>query len=60
MPITNLTTHDQHSVRIHLTRGAGPHFAALRCVNCNKHIQWLSSHETNLLTQIGVEVWNHG
>ena len=57
--ITKLNLHDHHSVRIHLTRGGGPHYAALRCVECNRHIQWLSSHETHSLTQIGVDVWHH-
>lgn len=59
MPITNIATHDTHSVRVHLTRGLGPHYAALRCVDCNRHIQWLSSGETQQLANIGVEVWKH-
>lgn len=59
MAITSLTNHDRHQVRIHLTRGGGPHYAALRCVDCNKHIQWLSSHETHSLAGFGVEIWKH-
>jgi hypothetical protein len=57
--ITRLTNHDNHTVRIHLTRNTGPHYAALRCVNCNKHIQWLSSGGTNALAGIGVEIWKN-
>ena len=42
MAITTVKKHDNHPTSIHLTRGHGPHYAALRCVRCNKHIQWLS------------------
>lgn len=47
--ITKLTRHDGHEVRIHLTRGLGPHYAALRCVVCDRHIQWLSQRDVKLL-----------
>jgi hypothetical protein len=57
MAITTLTKHDLHQCRIHLTRGTGPHYAALRCQDCDKHIQWLNSHETHTLAGFGVEVW---
>jgi hypothetical protein len=40
--ITKLTKHDTHKVQVHLTKPGSKHYAALRCVNCNKHIQWLS------------------
>ena len=56
MPITKLSIHDDHEVRIHHTRNTGPHYAALRCVTCNKHIQWLNSGETHLLVRLGVSV----
>lgn len=59
MAITKLTKHDTHQIRIHLTKGAGPHYAALRCVDCNKHIQWVNSHETHVLATLGVDVWQH-
>lgn len=58
MPITVLTKHDRHQTRIHLTKGLGPHYAALRCVDCNKHIQWLSRQETEKLQQLGVGYYN--
>jgi hypothetical protein len=58
MAITKLTKHDSHQVRIHLTRGAGPHHAALRCVECNVHIQWLNPIQTQSLKELGVEVHN--
>jgi hypothetical protein len=47
--ITKLTRHDGHEVRIHLTKARGPHYAALRCVVCNKHIQWLSKTDVKIL-----------
>jgi len=56
MTITVLTKHDNHQVRIHLTKGQGPHYAALRCVDCNRHIQWLSVNQTNSLIEMGVEL----
>jgi predicted nuclease of predicted toxin-antitoxin system len=52
MPITNIVTHDDHTVRVHLTRGLGPHYAALRCVDCNRHIQWLSYTEAVQIQQL--------
>jgi hypothetical protein len=54
--ITKLTNHDNHSVRIHKTKSNSKHYAALRCVDCNKHIQWLSSIESNQLKSMGVKV----
>ena len=56
MAIIKLTKHDNHQVRIHLTRGIGPHYAALRCVECNKHIQWLNQAQTIDLQDLGVKV----
>ena len=47
--ITELNKHDDHQVKIHLTRGLGPHYAALRCVKCNKHIQWLSYRDVQII-----------
>jgi len=56
MAITTLTKHDHHQVRIHLTKGQGPHYAALRCVDCNLHIQWLNQNQTLALQELGVKV----
>lgn len=56
--LTKLTKHDTHPVRIHLTRGLGPHYAALRCVKCNRHIQWLSQALTERLTELGCDITN--
>lgn len=58
MAITKLTNHDNHQVRIHLTRGHGPHYAALRCADCDKHIQWLSQSQTLQLECLGVTIKN--
>lgn len=56
MAITRLTKHDSHQVRIHLTKNQGPHYAALRCVDCNKHIQWLNQSQCQQLQDLGVSV----
>jgi hypothetical protein len=47
--ITKLNKHDNHSVKIHLTKEGSKHYAALRCVECNTHIQWLSQQDANKL-----------
>lgn len=39
--ITKLTRHNSHAVTIHKTKPGSKHYAALRCVDCNTHIQWL-------------------
>jgi hypothetical protein len=55
MPITRLTQHELHQVSQHLTRPGSHHWAALRCVTCDKHIQWLSQWESKQLEELGVE-----
>ena len=55
MPITRITKHDTHNVRLSLTKNGSVHYAALRCVDCNKHIQWLSKPESLLLMNQGVD-----
>jgi len=50
--LTKLNYHDNHQVRVHLTRQQGPHYAALRCVSCNRHIQWLSQKQAEQINQI--------
>ena len=54
MAITKLIKHDRHEVKIHLTKAGSKHYAALRCCDCNTHIQWLSQSETNSLKSLGV------
>lgn len=56
MPITKLTKHDTHFIRIHLTKPECKHYAALRCVTCNKHIQWLSKEDADQLLNWGVPI----
>jgi hypothetical protein len=56
--ITKLTKHDNHQILIHLTKPTSKHHAALRCVKCNKHIQWLSRKETEKISQLGVDYYN--
>ena len=53
--ITKLTKHNTHTVRVHLTKPGSKHYAALRCVDCNTHIQWLSVNESNQLETLGVK-----
>ena len=55
MAITSLTKHDNHRVRIHLTKEGSKHYGALRCVECDKHIQWLNKLQVNALKDV-VEV----
>jgi len=57
MAITILDRHNTHEMQIHLTRsGASKHWAALRCVQCDTHIQWLSQTNTQSLINMGVGV----
>ena len=57
MAITILDRHDTHEMQIHLTRpGASKHWAALRCHQCNTHIQHLSQGDTQSLIDMGVGV----
>ena len=43
--ITRLTRHNTHQVIARLTVTGHYHYAELRCVDCNKHIQWLSKQQ---------------
>ena len=54
MSITRLTNHDSHTISVHLCKPTSKHYAALRCVNCRKHIQWLSKHQTEQIKHLGV------
>jgi hypothetical protein len=56
--ITRLTKHNTHPMRVHLTKGLGPHYAALRCVKCNKHIQWLSRQDAEKLQEVGYDLYS--
>ena len=47
--ITKLTKHETHSVSIHLCKPGSKHYAALRCIQCNTHIQWLSQQDAEQL-----------
>lgn len=60
MTITKLTKHNDHKIKLHLTRPGTIHYAALRCCECNKHIQWLNKLETQLLMQSGVDFKTKG
>lgn len=57
MAITPNQHHNTHDVQIHLTSpGATKHWAALRCLECNKHIQWLNQSDTQQLIDMGIAV----
>lgn len=58
MAITQLSHHDSHTVKIHLTKPYSKHYAALRCVDCNKHIQWVNKLDVQMLEGFGVPVVN--
>ena len=44
--ITPLTKHDNCEVEIVSASKDSKHYASLRCVDCNKWIQWLSKEDT--------------
>ncbi len=47
------TKHDLH--RVTIGSGSGPHYASLRCADCNVHIAWLSQTQTAIAVKhIGV------
>lgn len=56
--ITKLTKHENHTVSIHLTKPDSKHYAALRCVECNTHIQWLSRQDAEIISANGVDYYN--
>ena len=41
--------HNQHRIRIQLVHDM-PHYAELRCTDCDKWIKWLSRKEFEVLT----------
>jgi hypothetical protein len=43
-------THDDHETEVRA--GSGPHAARLWCVKCNRHIQWITRDQNQLLTKI--------
>jgi hypothetical protein len=58
MAITRLTNHDSHQMAIHPTRG-GKHYAALRCCQCDKHVQWLSKQDAQALESLNIATVNN-
>lgn len=52
--ITKLTKHDNHRVSIHKCKPTAFHYAALRCEQCNEHIQWLNRQEAHKIIDLGV------
>jgi hypothetical protein len=53
--ITKLTKHDSHKIEIFQTQNNFTHSYALRCCDCNKHIQWLSVKDVEILKQFGIK-----
>ena len=56
MAITKLTKHDNHNVTAKLNIPTHKHYAELRCVECDKHIQWLNRQQIKQLIQIGIKI----
>lgn len=57
MPITKLKKHDHCTVVIHYTDPfTCTHTAALRCKDCDVHIQWLSGPDAQYLFEQGINV----
>jgi hypothetical protein len=54
--ITKLTKHDSHQVKIYQTQNTSQHSYCIRCVDCNKHIQWLGVDDANDLLDMGFEL----
>ena len=52
MAITRLTKHDKHKVSLHRCKPGKVHYAALRCADCNEHIQWLNRQEAETINKI--------
>lgn len=58
MPITRLTEHDSHQMSIHINSPERVHYASLRCLDCKKHIQWLSVSDVKKLDRAGISIVN--
>lgn len=54
--ITKLNAHDLHQVKIFQTKNSSIHSYCLRCVDCNKHIQWLGVDDARNLLDIGIDL----
>jgi len=46
-PVPPQVKHAKHETEVR--SGAGPHAARLWCVKCNKHIQWISQSQLQVL-----------
>ena len=57
MAITKLTKHNDCEITIRKLLPDHMHFAELRCVDCNKHIQWLSERDFFLV--VGTDINNN-
>ena len=58
MSITRLKHHDKHRVSIHKCKPTAVHYAALRCAECDTHIQWLNRQEAEKISKLGVDFYN--
>lgn len=57
MAITKLTKHNSHQMSIRRCKTGSMHYAALRCVSCNCHIQWLSKQD--FFSLMGTDINNN-
>lgn len=52
MAITKLKHHDNHEISIHRCKPGKVHYAALRCKQCNTHIQWLNRQQAQQIQEV--------
>lgn len=52
MAITRLTKHNSHQVSIHPCKKHSIHYAALRCKDCDTHIQWLNLQQAEKIKEM--------
>jgi hypothetical protein len=43
-------SHKHDNPNVVIGPGSGPHYAALRCNDCNKHIMWLNKQQVEAIT----------
>ena len=46
MAITKLTKHNKHKMKVCVCKPTSTHYAALRCIECDTHVQWLNRTQT--------------
>jgi hypothetical protein len=52
MAITKLKHHDKCEVRVQQCAHESAHYASLRCVDCDTHIQWLNRQQAHTIAPL--------